>query len=70
MQGSGPGLDIPTIRRLNENLPSVVGMKVETVPSGTKYTQVRKAMGADFYIAGGRAVPQLIEALSIGEWTP
>jgi dihydrodipicolinate synthase/N-acetylneuraminate lyase len=66
LQWSGPGLDITTIRQLKEVLPTLVGMKVETVPSGPKYTQVREAMGADFFVAGGWAVPQLIEALDRG----
>jgi 4-hydroxy-tetrahydrodipicolinate synthase len=66
LQWSGSGLDIAVIQKLKESLPTLAGMKVETVPAGPKYTRVREAMGADFYIAGGWAVPQLIEALDRG----
>jgi dihydrodipicolinate synthase/N-acetylneuraminate lyase len=66
LQWSGPGLDIATIRQLRAALPTLVGMKVETVPAGPKYTQVREAMGKDFYITGGWAAAQLIEALDRG----
>lgn len=61
-----PGMDMPTIRRLKEHLPILVGVKIETVPAGPKYTAVRKAFGTDFFIAGGWAVPQFIEALDRG----
>jgi len=63
LQWNGPGLDIATIQRLKEDLPSMAGMKIETVPAGPKYTSVRSAVGRDFYISGGWAIPQLIEAL-------
>jgi dihydrodipicolinate synthase/N-acetylneuraminate lyase len=66
LQWNGPGLDLMTIQRLRQSLPSLAGMKIETVPAGPKYTQVREAMGKDFYIAGGWALPQLIEALDRG----
>jgi len=63
---NGPGMDMPTIRRLKEHLPTLVGVKIETVPAGPKYTAVREAFGPDFFIAGGWAVPQFIEALDRG----
>lgn len=66
LQWNGPGMDLDTIRRLRDELPSLVGLKIETVPAGAKYTVVREALGADFYISGGWAVPQLIEALDRG----
>jgi dihydrodipicolinate synthase/N-acetylneuraminate lyase len=66
LQWNGPGLNLVTIQRLKENLPSLAGMKIETVPAGPKYTLVRKAMGESFYISGGWAIPQLIEALDRG----
>ncbi|MBI3664840.1 MAG: dihydrodipicolinate synthase family protein [Acidobacteria bacterium] len=66
LQWNGPGLEITYIRRLRDNLPTLAGMKIETVPAGAKYTMVREAMGSDFYISGGWAVPQLIEALDRG----
>ncbi len=66
LQWNGPGMDLDTIRRLRDELPTLVGLKIETVPAGAKYTLVREAFGPDFYISGGWAVPQLIEALDRG----
>ena len=66
LQWNGPGLDLDTMRRLRDALPTLVGLKIETVPAGAKYTIVREAFGPDFYISGGWAVPQLIEALDRG----
>ncbi len=66
LQWNGPGMDLDTMRRLRDALPTLVGLKIETVPAGAKYTVVREAFGPDFYISGGWAVPQLIEALDRG----
>jgi 4-hydroxy-tetrahydrodipicolinate synthase len=66
LQWGSSGLDVATIRRLKENLPSLVGMKIETVPAGPKYTLIRQEMGESFYILGGWAITQLIEALDRG----
>jgi dihydrodipicolinate synthase/N-acetylneuraminate lyase len=41
-------------------------VKIETVPAGPKYTQVRDRFGPDLYVCGGWAVLQLIEALDRG----
>jgi 4-hydroxy-tetrahydrodipicolinate synthase len=62
LQFDGPGLAIETLQVLR-TIPSIVGVKIETVPAGPKYSQVRAACGGDFWIAGGWAVPQMIEAL-------
>lgn len=66
LQWSGPGLTLEVIQRLRDALPTLAGLKIETVPAGWKYTAVRKACGGDFFIAGGWAVPQMIEALDRG----
>jgi dihydrodipicolinate synthase/N-acetylneuraminate lyase len=66
LQWNGPGLELATLRRLREELPTLAGFKIETVPAGTKYTLVREAFGPDCYIAGGWAVTQLVEALDRG----
>lgn len=66
LQFNGPGLPLSTIRELYERLPTFSGIKIETVPSGPKYTAVREALGPDFWISGGWAVPQMIEALDRG----
>jgi 4-hydroxy-tetrahydrodipicolinate synthase len=66
LQWNAPGLDLGTIERLRDELPTLAGLKIETVPAGPKYTAVRKAFGPEFYICGGWAVTQLIEALDRG----
>jgi dihydrodipicolinate synthase/N-acetylneuraminate lyase len=70
LQFNGPGLDIDTIAELIEQIPHLAGLKIETEPAGPKYTAVRKALQdrgrEDFWIAGGWAVPQMIEALDRG----
>ena len=66
LQFGGPGLPVNVIRELREELPTFRGIKIETAPAGPKYTAVREACGADFYIAGGWAIPQMIEALDRG----
>lgn len=66
LQWNGPGLDLDTLRRLRDELPTLAGFKIETVPAGTKYTLVREAFGPGCYIAGGWAVTQLVEALDRG----
>ncbi|MEQ6118233.1 dihydrodipicolinate synthase family protein [Reichenbachiella sp. MALMAid0571] len=64
LNGSGMSLDI--ITRLVSEIPTISGIKIETLPSGPKYTAVKKALGNDFYVSGGWAVTQLIEALERG----
>jgi dihydrodipicolinate synthase/N-acetylneuraminate lyase len=66
LQWNGPGLDIECIAEMARRIPTFAGLKIETVPAGPKYTQVRECLGEDFYIAGGWAVPQMIEALDRG----
>ena len=66
LQFNGSGLSIEVIRDLQRQVPQFQGIKIETVPAGPKYTAVREAFGPDFYIAGGWAVPQMIEALDRG----
>lgn len=41
------------MRRLRDELPTLAGLKIETVPAGAKYTRVRETFGPDFYISGG-----------------
>lgn len=65
-QFNGPGLSLDVIRELADSLPHLVGLKIETVPAGPKYTAVRDALGPEFFIAGGWAVTQMIEALDRG----
>jgi 4-hydroxy-tetrahydrodipicolinate synthase len=66
LEWSGPGLPLDSIIQLAARLPTLAGIKIETVPSGPKYTAVRNALGPSFFISGGWAVPQMIEALDRG----
>jgi len=66
LEWNGPGLELETIARLKDAMPNLLGLKIETVPAGPKYTAVREAFGPDFFIAGGWAVQQWIEALDRG----
>ena len=65
LQFDGPGLSLDTIERLAGEVPGFAGLKIETVPAGPKYTAVRQRLG-NVFLAGGWAVPQLIEALDRG----
>lgn len=66
LQWAGPGLDLATIDALLRELPGIAGLKIETVPAGPKYSEVRERFGPGLFIAGGWAVPQMIEALDRG----
>ena len=66
LEFNGPGLTMESIARLRDELPTLAGMKIETAPAGPKYTAVRELFGDGFFIAGGWAVPQMIEALDRG----
>ncbi|QDU82879.1 L-2-keto-3-deoxyarabonate dehydratase [Polystyrenella longa] len=66
LQWNGSGLNIAQMEELQQALPTLDGIKIETVPAGPKYTAVRERFGDDFFIAGGWAVPQWIEALDRG----
>ena len=66
LQFGGPGLPLDVLDRLRREIPLIQGIKIETVPVGPKYTAVREMCGNGFYIAGGWAVPQMIEALDRG----
>ena len=66
LQFNGPGLPVALIAELAGCLERLRGVKIETVPAGPKYTAVRSALGPGFFICGGWAVPQMIEALDRG----
>jgi dihydrodipicolinate synthase/N-acetylneuraminate lyase len=63
---NGPGMNLDMICTLKKVISSLVGIKIETNLAGLKYTMVREALGDDFFIAGGWAVTQFIEALDRG----
>ena len=66
LQWNGPGLEMNEIRRLRDASPTLVGLKIDGVPAGPKYTMVREVVGEEFYVSGGWAATQLIEALDRG----
>ncbi|MEE3194204.1 MAG: dihydrodipicolinate synthase family protein, partial [Candidatus Poribacteria bacterium] len=66
LEFNGPGLNMRTIEALRGVLPTLLGMKIETIPAGPKYTAIRQAFGKDFFVAGGWAIMQMIEALDRG----
>ena len=66
LEWGGPGLPVPTIVRLFEELEPFRSIKVETVPAGAKYSAIIAATGGRLNVCAGWAVPQLIEALDRG----
>jgi len=51
----GPGMSMATIRELKDNLPTLAGIKIETVPAGPKYTLCAKRLAPGFLLrADGR----------------
>ena len=66
LEWNGPGLPVPTIARLFEELEPFRCIKVETVPAGPKYTAILEATKGRLQVSAGWAVPYLIEALDRG----
>jgi 4-hydroxy-tetrahydrodipicolinate synthase len=65
-QFNGVGMHMDTIKQLYDKMPKLVGLKIETQPSGPKYTHVKESCGPDFWVAGGWAITQMIEAMDRG----
>jgi dihydrodipicolinate synthase/N-acetylneuraminate lyase len=63
---SGPGFSLGLIDRIARDLPEVIGLKIEVVPSGPKFTAIREATGDRFHLSGGWTVLQMIEAYDRG----
>jgi 4-hydroxy-tetrahydrodipicolinate synthase len=66
LEWNGPGLPVPTIVRLFDELEPFRCIKVETVPAGSKYSAILAATGGRLNVSAGWAVPYLIEALDRG----
>jgi len=63
---SGYGVPVDLITRLSRDIPSFRCLKVEVVPAGVKYTQVKEATAGRLQVAGGWAVMHLIDGLDRG----
>jgi len=63
---SGYGVPVDLIARLSRDIPSFRCLKVEVVPAGVKYTQVKQATAGQLQVAGGWAVMHLIDGLDRG----
>jgi dihydrodipicolinate synthase/N-acetylneuraminate lyase len=66
LQWDGPGLAVPTILRLYEEVPAVTAVKVETSPAGSKYSALHRATGGALHVSCGWGMGQMIEALDRG----
>jgi dihydrodipicolinate synthase/N-acetylneuraminate lyase len=66
LEWGGPGLPVPTIVRLFEELEPFRCIKVETVPAGSKYSAIFAATDGRLNVSAGWAIPYLIEALDRG----
>ncbi len=62
----GYGIPINTISRLFSELDNFKCFKIEVVPAGIKYSQVRNATNGKLHLSGGWAGTQMIEALDRG----
>lgn len=62
----GYGLPVPLIARLFDDIDAFQSLKVEVIPAGVKYSEVRHITGGRLHLAGGWAVTQMIEALDRG----
>ena len=63
---TGSGLSLDIVARLRDEVLTLAGIKVETVPAGPKYSALRQRFGPELHLSGGWAVMQLIEALDRG----
>jgi len=63
---SGPGVPVPVIARLFEEVAVFRALKVEVPLAGVKYSAVLAATAGRLHVSGGWAVMQMIEALDRG----
>ena len=63
---SGYGLHVELIMKLFDEIPAFRCLKVETMPSGVKYSQILEMSEGRMHISGGWAVMQMPEALQRG----
>lgn len=63
---SGYGVPVDLIARLAREIPTIRCLKIEVVPAGVKYTQVKEATAGRLQVAGGWAVMHLIDGMDRG----
>lgn len=63
---NGFGLPVSFISQLYKDIPAFSCLKIEVVPAGSKYTEVKEATGGALQVAGGWAVMHLIDGLDRG----
>lgn len=63
---SDGGMALDDILHLFEDVPSFRALKIETVPSGPKYTDVLRATEGRLHVSGGWAILQMIDAMKRG----
>lgn len=63
---NGYGIPVSAIKKLFDSLKKFKCLKIEVVPAGVKYSEVRKATEGRLHLSGGWAGTQMIEALDRG----
>ncbi len=63
---AGSGVPVPLLARLFDEIEVFKCLKIEVVPAGVKYSEVREATAGRLHLSGGWAVMQMIEALDRG----
>ena len=62
----GYGIPVEVIKKLFREIQSFKCLKIEVVPAGVKYSEVRKVTNNKLHVSGGWAGTQMIEALDRG----
>jgi 4-hydroxy-tetrahydrodipicolinate synthase len=60
----GTGIDVAVLARLEQRVPQLTAVKIETNPAGPKYSAVRKATGERLHLSGGWAAMQMLDGLA------
>lgn len=62
----GPGISVPVLQRLFEQIPRLEWLKIEVNDAGPKYSQVLACTGGKLRVAGGWAVTEMIDGMTRG----
>lgn len=60
----GTGIDVAVLARLEQRVPELTAIKIETNPAGPKYSAVREATGPRLHLSGGWAAMQMLDGLA------